>query len=231
MCERFRSIGWRIVTVLVFSLACLSYSRADNILSGSGALPTMTFSFNATRSTGGGSIQNFGPNSLNGAILQFSDSFSSYSEAPLPNGLTGVSATIGSGSISLGLVGPANYSFFGQIYSGNMDGYYCKPFASCCCQHVNGLVETTVYFSGKWMIPHFPQPEFWPGQGHFYVVEQHAYGSWVNGCNLVLNGCGKPPSTIWIDTQIPGATPEPNTLVLLGTSLVGLAGVLRRKQS
>jgi hypothetical protein len=228
MCKQFRPIG-RIIVVLVLSLVCLSYSRADNILSGSGALP-VTFSFDATGSNCaaicGGSIQNFGPNSLNGSMT-FWDSFSFYSEAPLPSGGTAVSATIGSGRITLGLGG---YSFAGQIYSGSMDGYYCRPFdPSCCCQHVNGLVETTVYFSGNWMIPHFPQPEFWPGHGHFYVAEQHFYGSWVN-CNLFLNGCMKPPSTIWIDTQVPASTPEPSTLVLLGSSLLGVAGALRRRR-
>jgi len=71
------------------------------------------------------------------------------------------------------------------------------------------------------MIPHFPQPEFWPAQGHFYVVEQHAYGNGVN-CNVPLAGWGKQPSTIWIDPQIPGTTAEPNTLVLLGHKPCGL---------
>ena len=49
-----------------------------------------------------------------------------------------------------------------------MNGYYCKPFDPICLgQHLNGLFETTVYFSGKWQISHFPQPEFWPGRVTF----------------------------------------------------------------
>ena len=86
-----------------------------------------------------------------------------------------------------------------------------------------------MYFSGKWMIPHYPTPEFWPAEGHLYLVEQHDHGNWIN-CNVYsYGGCGKPPSTIWIDTQVPGTTPEPSTLVLLGSGLVGLARMLRRK--
>jgi hypothetical protein len=50
--------------------------------------------------------------------------------------------------------------------------YFCNG-PTCCCQHVNGQVETTVYFSGNWIIAHYPAPEFWPAQGHFYSAEQH----------------------------------------------------------
>lgn len=235
MYRRSRSIG-RIVAVVLFSLVCFTYSHANNSLSGSGALP-MAFWFGSAGSTcsgnfpptcSNGTILGFGPDSLNGAIFSFSDSFSSYSETPLPSGLAGVSATVGSGYIAFGI---GNYSFTGQIYAGSMDGSYCTPFnPACCCQHINGLMETTVYFSGKWMIPHYPTPDFWPAQGHFYLAEEHAYSHWVN-CDFPFSGCGKPPSTIWIDTQIPGSTPEPNTLVLLGSGVVALADVLRRKVS
>jgi hypothetical protein len=86
-----------------------------------------------------------------------------------------------------------------------------------------------VYFSGNWQIPHYPKPYFWPAQGQFYTAEQHAWGNWIN-CSYQWAGCGTPVSTIQIDTQIPGTTPEPNTLVLLGSSLVAMAGVLRRKR-
>ena len=103
MHRRFRSTC-RIGALLVLNLLCLPYSsRYANLPSGSGALP-IVFTFNSGGTSGGGNIQAFGPDSLTGN-LYFSDSFSSYSETPLPSGLTGVSATIGSGSIVLGLGG------------------------------------------------------------------------------------------------------------------------------
>lgn len=229
---RFPSIG-RMFAVLVLTTLSLSYVHADNILSGSGTLGTVFF-FNSGGSINNcyycGGIQNFGSNSLSGSIY-FLDSFSSYSESPLPSGLTGVSATVGSGSIRI-ILG-YDYEFYGQISSGSLSGYYCaSPYCGCACQHMNGEVETTVYFSGEWVVNHFPPPplppwqERWPAQGHFYIEEIHDHGLWLN-----VNNWYQSPSMIWIETQMPGSTPEPDTLLLLGSGVLGLAVVIRRRLS
>jgi hypothetical protein len=199
----------------------VSAISADNILSGSGKF-NASFGFDSTRETGAGFITNFGPNSLNGGTGSFTGYFSSYSETPLGSGMYNVSATIGSGNTLI--IDLGNYEWFsGSISSGTLNGNYCPfNFASPCFGwHDNGHVETTVYFSGNWIItkPLPNPPEYRPAQGHFYIEEDHWYGQWLN-----LTG------TIWIETQIPGSTPEPSTLVLLGSSLLGLAGVLRRRR-
>ena len=217
MRKRSTSIG-RIATMLVFSLACVSAVSADNILSGSGRF-NATFGFDNTRETGGGSIMAFGPNSLNSDYGgSFTGCFSSYSETPLGNGQYSLSATIGSGNLQI--IDLGNYRwFYGSISSGTLSGYYCPgpfPLHECSGWHDNGHVETTVHFSGNWIVDRpFPNPpEYWPAQGYFHIEEDHWYGQWQNN-----NGVSYPieyPSIIWMDTQMHRSTPEPITGVLLG---------------
>lgn len=60
----------------------------------------------------------------------------------------------------------------------------------------------------------------------FYLNDNNS-GS-ANGDYLGQYGAGSPPYTVPPPSN-PGATPEPSSLVLLGTGVLGLAGAIRRK--
>jgi len=147
------------------------------------------------------------------------------------NGLGLVTGGLGSVSFSTGALTSGSLGAGGTFASGGS--------FTITGNGTNGIPNVTIFkgsFSGPvtWAL----QPTLGDGS-HNYVLSGVISGTWYNGATvygsitqLTVNTKGYFGGSTMIssgDINITAAVPEPGTLALLGTGLLGLAGALHRK--
>jgi hypothetical protein len=191
----------RILAVAVLISLSLSYARADNFLSGE-------FYGGISFGLGGGE----GGGGFPGWHVTFADTYTGYYEyidyCHYGGCKINFSAVIDGGSIQFSLDNQGqSYVFDGDILSGQLGGYYCTAYM--VCPPGMNTYSISFQFDGTWS-------NGWPAQGDLWAMENDFYH---NGLVRIV-------------TEVPESTiPEPSTLVMLGSGVLGLAGVIRRRLS
>jgi hypothetical protein len=120
---------------------------------------------------------------------------------------------------------PFGIALVGNHWMTTVQGMFANPVGAVGADvgnlSVNDTIAINVDINGvwySWNVPYtYPNPFFWgivagPGEAIYGITYGPTTSNWVG-----------------IDNFSYGAVPEPGTIAMLGTGVLGLAGVLRRK--